>query len=72
MPLAWSRETVMLLGRNGMLHDFAPENARDFRQVRPDFQPYPATVMKSQLEAELGSRYTVTATGMFLVAHPTG
>ncbi len=72
MPLAWTRETVFLLGRDGAMYDFAPDRAQNFRQVAPDFRPFPATVMKSRLEAELGARYTVTATGMFLVAHPTG
>lgn len=72
MPLAWTREQVFLLGRDGAMYDFAPNHAKDFRQVSPDFRPLPATVMKSRLETELGSRYTVTATGMFLVAHPTG
>jgi len=72
MPLAWTREQVFLLGRDGTMHDFAPGGAGSFRQVAPEFRPFPATVMKSRLEAELGSRYTVTATGMFLVAHPAG
>ncbi len=72
MPLAWTQEQVFLLGRDGTMYDFVPGGAGSFRQVAPDFRPLPATVMKSRLEAELGSRYTVTATGMFLVAHPAG
>jgi hypothetical protein len=72
MPLAWSEDRVFLLSRDGALYDFAPDEAQEFRQTARDFRSYPASVMKSRLEAELGKKFEVTWTGHFLVATARG
>lgn len=71
-PLAWSSENVLLLARDGRLWDFSPNEAREFRKTSSSFQSYSASVMQSQLMAELGNRFEVTGTGHYLVAHPVG
>lgn len=72
MPLAWSEQNVLLLGRDGRLWDFRPNEAREFRRTSNSFRSYPASVIESQLMAELGNQFEVTGTGHYLVAHPVG
>lgn len=71
-PLAWSKSTVMLLGRDGWLWDFAPADAREFRPVSSSFSSYPASILQTRLQEELGPNFEVTGTGHYLVAHPRG
>lgn len=71
-PLNWNERNVMLLGRDGRLWDFSPGDAREFRRTSNSFASYPASVMRSQLLAELGKSFEVTGTGHYLVAHPVG
>lgn len=71
-PLAASSNIVFLLGRDGRLWDFHPNEAEHTRKTASDFRPYPANVMRAQLESELGGGYEVSGTGHFLVAHPRG
>jgi hypothetical protein len=72
MPLVWSADNVTLLGRDGRLWDFLPNQAKDFREKSPDFRSYTAGEMRMQLLGELGNRFEVTGTGHYLVAHPAG
>jgi hypothetical protein len=72
MPLAWSDERVLLLGRDGRLWDFSPGDARDYRKTAADFSPYSLREMRGLLEAELGRQVEVSATTHYLVAHPVG
>jgi hypothetical protein len=71
-PLAWSETVVILLGRDGRLLHFAPSEASNYRETASDFRPYPANMLRGELEAELGRAYEVSGTGHFLVAHPRG
>ncbi len=71
-PLAWSEQRIFLLGRDGALTEFSPNEAVDYHKRSPDFRPYAAGVMRSRLETELGRAYEVTATGHYLVAYPRG
>jgi hypothetical protein len=71
-PLAASSDVVFLLGRDGRLWDFHPDEATEYRKTAGDFRSYSANVMRGQLEAELGEAYEVSGTGHFLVAHPRG
>lgn len=72
MPLAWSPAVVYLLARDGRLWEFAPRQAEDSRQTSAGFQSYPATIVRAQLEREFGAKFEITATGHYLVVHPTG
>lgn len=72
MPLAWSRERVFLLSRDGSLWDFAPNKANRFRKSSGSFSSYSAAEMRAELVREFGGRLEVTGTGHYLVAHPKG
>jgi len=71
-PLAWSDQRVWLLGRDGRLWDFAPDDARDYRKTASYFNPYSTREIRTLLEAELGRQIEVSLTPHFLVAHPPG
>jgi hypothetical protein len=71
-PLAWSENLVFLLGRDGRLWDFAPNEAQDYRKTASEFRPYTANMLRARLESELGRAYEVSGTGHFLVAYPRG
>ncbi len=72
MPLAWSRQRVFLLARDGRLWEFAPNSADKFRKTSSSFSSYSAAEMRAALERELAGRLEVTGTGHYLVAHPSG
>ena len=72
MPLAWSKERVYLLARDGRLWDFAPQKAEHYRKTSSYFTSYSAAEIRAGLERELGGKLEVTGTGHYLVAHPRG
>lgn len=72
MPLAWDRQQVVLLGRDGQLWQFHPGQAREFRKVSDRFQGYCASELRASLLRQLGKHYEVSGTGHYLVAHPAG
>ncbi len=72
MPLGWSNKEVNLLSRDGRLWTFAPSEAANFHQSSSSFQSYPASVVGSRLQQDLGKNFEVTSTGHYLVAHPVG
>src|SRR4051794_37302576 len=51
-PLAWNSEKMLLLGRDGWLHDFNPKLAKDAVKTSPTFVPYSAAEMKTMLQQE--------------------
>jgi hypothetical protein len=71
-PVAWSPAEVVLLGRDGRLWAFPPEEVVDFRKVSDRFQPYSPSEFRAELLRELGEGYDVSGTGHYLVAHPAG
>jgi len=72
MPLAWNAREVNLLGRDGRLWQFAPEEAEDFRKTSNRFQSYSTSELRAMLLRELGADYEVSGTSHYLVAHPRG
>jgi len=72
MPLAWTKQHVFLLARDGRLWDFAPNKTRDYHKTSSVFSSYSANEMRAALERELGGRLEITGTGHYLVAHPRG
>lgn len=72
MPLAWSKQRVFLLARDGRMWDFPPGEAEDFQKLPGRFSSYSAGVMRNQLQSELGREFEVTGTGRYLVAYPAG
>ncbi|MFV1966360.1 MAG: DUF1570 domain-containing protein [Pirellulaceae bacterium] len=71
-PLAWSRSEVFLLGRDGVLWDFAPTQASNYRKTASIFRPYTQGELRGQLMREFGDGFDVSGTGHYLVVHPAG
>ena len=71
-PIAWDSEAVHLLGRDGRLWEFAPEEVIGFKKTASRFRAYSPSEFRSSLLRELGKGYEVSGTGHYLVAHPRG
>jgi hypothetical protein len=71
-PLSTSTAGVELLGRDGRLWSFSPQAAREIKQTGSSFHSYPVSVLKGQLQAELGKSFRIVSTGHYLVALPEG
>lgn len=71
-PLAWSASDVLLLARDGRLHNFHPGEARNYRKKSDHFVSYSSGDMRSQLKSEFGKGFEVSQTGHYLVVHPRG
>ncbi|MCG8448899.1 MAG: DUF1570 domain-containing protein [Pirellulales bacterium] len=71
-PLAWTDQTMFLLGRDGALHEFAPQAARNSRKTSPTFRSYTVTEMRSRLQTEFDNAFDVSSTTHFVVVHPQG
>lgn len=71
-PLAWDAAHMMLLGRDGRLHQFDPRLAKEAVKTGPSFVPYTAEEMKQSLKEEFGRQFEVSATRHYLVVHPQG
>ncbi|MCX7425378.1 MAG: DUF1570 domain-containing protein [Planctomycetia bacterium] len=71
-PLAWDSSVVHLLGRDGRLWSFDPNEATDYRQTAAQFHPYSPSELRATLLRELGPGYEVTGTTHYMVAHPRG
>jgi len=71
-PLAWSADQMLLLGRDGRLHDFNPKLAKEGKKTSPRFFGYSPSEMKSVLQTEFGKQFDVSTTPHYLVVHPQG
>ncbi len=71
-PLAWNSGQMLLLGRDGRLHEFNPKLAKEAQKTSPSFVPYSAAEMKTMLQHEFDSRFEVSTTRHYLVVHPRG
>ena len=71
-PLAWSDTQMLLLGRDGMLHEFNPKKAKEARKTSPRFFSYTASEMRNELQREFGSKFDISSTTHYLVVHPSG
>jgi hypothetical protein len=72
MPLAWDADAVHLLGRDGRLWSFDPDEATNFRKTSNRFRSYSVSELRATLLRELGKAFEVTGTSHYLVAHPRG
>ncbi len=72
LPVGWSRQEVHLLGRDGRLWQFEPQQAGNFKKTADHFRAYSPSEFRAALLRELGSGYEVSGTGHYLVAHPAG
>ena len=71
-PLAWSRQRVHMLGRDGWLWEFDPDRATDYHKTSSRFRPYAPSEFRAELLRDLGKGFEVSGTGHYLVAHPRG
>jgi hypothetical protein len=71
-PLAWTQEQMLLLGRDGILYDFNPAEAKDAKRFGEGFVPYAPAEIATRLRDELDGSFDVTTTAHFVVAHPRG
>ena len=71
-PLAWTKQQMFLLGRDGALYEFAPEAAQDSRKTASAFRSYSISEMRSRLQDEFDSSFEVSSTAHFVVVHPRG
>lgn len=71
-PLHWSSDQMLLLGRDGWLHDFDPRLAKEAVKTAPTFVPYSAAEMKAMLQKDFDSNFEITQTRHYLVVHPRG
>jgi hypothetical protein len=71
-PLSWSANQMLLLGRDGRLHDFNPKLAKEGKKTSPRFFGYSPSEMKTVLQQEFGKQFDVSTTRHYLVVHPQG
>jgi hypothetical protein len=71
-PLAWTDYEMHLLGRDGRLHDFDPQKAKDARKTGATFVGYSVPEMKRELYRDFGDALDITATKHYIVVHPRG
>lgn len=71
-PIAWDAKEVRLLGRDGRLWQFPPDEATDWRQSARRFTPVTIGDLRADLLRELGRDFEVTTTTHYVVAHARG
>ena len=71
-PLSWNSEQMLLLGRDGQLHEFHPKAAKEAKKTSPNFVAYSAAEMKTLLLHEFDNRFEISTTRHYVVVHPLG
>jgi hypothetical protein len=71
-PLTWSDRNMLLLGRDGQLHEFAPGAAEKSRKTATAFRSYTMGEMRTLLHEEFDTRFEISTTSHFVVVHPPG
>jgi hypothetical protein len=69
-PLAWSKDNVVLLGRDGALYEFDPADAQDSKKTAPRYVGYTIEEMRALVRMEFDSRFAISSTAHFVVVHP--
>ena len=72
MPISWNPARVHMLGRDGRLWSFKPREASDYRIVSDRFRSYSPSELRALLLRQLGSRFDVSGTTHYMIAHPKG
>lgn len=70
--VAWNSREVLLMGRDGRIWQFAPEEATQYRKSSSRFSGYSPSELRAMLLRELGDGFEVSGTGHYMVAHPAG
>ena len=69
-PLTWNRQQILLLARDGALHEFHPDDAKDASKTAARFVSYTNDEIQSRLREEFGRAFEVSTTAHFVVVHP--
>lgn len=69
-PLAWSDSQILLLGRDGVLHDFDPAAAKDSRRSADRFASYTAAEMAARFRESTPKTFETTTTTHFVIVRP--
>jgi len=72
LPLLWDQRDMLLLGRDGVLHQFPNKSALNARKINRGFTSYTLSEMRSRLREEFGRDFDVSTTQHFIVVHPRG
>ena len=68
----WSADQMLLLGRDGQLHEFNPKLAKEGKKTSPRFFGYSQSEVKTVLQKEFDKRFDISTTRHYLVVHPHG
>jgi hypothetical protein len=71
-PLNWTKQQILLLGRDGYLWEFAGSDVTSYKKVSSDFKPYQRQDLRRLLKEEFGHQFDVTTTKHFVIMHPKG
>jgi hypothetical protein len=71
-PLSWDATHMLLLARDGQLHQFNPKLAENAVKTGPQFVGYSTAEMKKSLVEEFGKQFDVSSTQHYVVAQPSG
>ena len=71
-PLAWTDDEMYLLGRDGRLHAFHPQEAQDAKKTSSNFVGFSVPEMKRELYRDFGDALDITTTQHYIVMHPRG
>ncbi len=63
-------QELRLLGRDGRLWQFDPDEVQRLTKISTQFRPYSPSEFRAALLRELGGDYEVSGTSHYLVAHP--
>jgi hypothetical protein len=72
LPLRWSSSTVVLLGRDGTVWRFSPQEATNFRRVPGEFRGFEYAEMRGRLLREFNNGLEVSTTPHYFIVHPIG
>lgn len=72
MPLAWNKQHVFMLARDGAMFNFEPGKEQSFQKKSSSFDPYNVTTMKSRIVEEFGTKFDVHTTPHFVIVTPIG
>jgi len=70
-PVSWDDDHMLLLGRDGALHEFHPADAEDAKKTGTRFVGYSPNEMRARLRADYDEQFDISVTEHFVVVHPS-
>ncbi len=69
-PLLWDQRNMLLMGRDGVFHQFPNKAAKNGRKINRSFYSYTSSEMQNRLREEFDRSFQVSTTQHFVVVHP--